>query len=162
MTMTDVSAVQFRELCGQFATGVSVVTAIASNGSPAGMTANSFTSVSLNPPLISVNIDRSADMHAVLTETDAFVVNILQEGQESVSRRFAEPRDHRFEGLAFVPDHRGIPVLEGTLAMLACAVEARVPAGDHTIVIGRVIGGQVGNGIPLLYLRGEYLASGSP
>lgn len=162
MTMPDVSAAQFRELCGQFATGVSVVTALGPEGTPAGMTANSFTSVSLNPPLISVNIDVSADMHATLAQTDAFVVNILRQGQEALSRRFAEPHDQRFEGIAHSADHRGVPVLGGTLAMLACVVEARIPAGDHTIVIGRVVGGQAGQGRPLLYHRGEYLPPGQP
>lgn len=155
--MPHVNASQFRELCGQFATGVSVVTARAADGSPAGMTANSFTSVSLAPPLISVSIDHSADMHRVLAEVDALVVNILSEGQEAVSRRFAEPHDQRFEGIAFTLDAHGIPVLRDTLATLNCSIETRVPAGDHTIFIARVTDGSTRAGRPLLYHRGEYL-----
>jgi len=160
--MPDVSAAQFRELCGQFATGVSVVTARAADGSPAGMTANSFASVSLVPPLISVSIDESAEMHRVLADSDALVVNILSDRQEAISRRFAEPHDRRFEGIAWEDDARGIPVLLETLATIACTIEARVPAGDHTIVIARVIGGSTRAGAPLLYHRGEYLPPGNP
>ncbi len=155
--MPDVSAARFRELCGEFATGVAVVTARTADGTPAGMTANSFASVSLVPPLVSVNIDESAEMHRVLAETDELVVNILAAGQEALSRRFAEPRDRRFEGIEATTDARGIPILAGTLATLACTIEARVPAGDHTIIIARVIGGSRRQGDPLLYHRGVYL-----
>lgn len=158
----EVSATLFKELCGRFATGVSVVTAIGPDGAPAGMTANSFASVSLRPPLISVSIDASAEMHTTLALTDAFVVNILQQGQESLSRRFAESHPSRFDGVAHTLDPRGVPVLAGTLATLACVVEARIPAGDHTIVIGRVVGGSAAEGRPLLYHRGGYLPPGLP
>lgn len=151
-----VSEARFRELCGRFVTGVAVVTARAPDGRPAGMTANSFASVSLRPPLISVNIDEQAEMHAVLRATGEFVVNILEASQEAVSRRFAAEHPARFDGIPHQRNARGIPVLEGTIATMDCTVVQEVDAGDHRIFIARVTGGTARDGRPLLYFRGGY------
>lgn len=156
--MTDVSPEQFRALCGRFATGVAVITALDQDGQPAGMTANSFASVSLHPPLISVNVDEQAEMHGVLGRVRHFVLNILEASQEAISRRFAEDHPERFAGIACRVNARGIPVLEGTLATIECERVQHVDAGDHRIFIARVTGGEARNGRPLLYFRGGYAA----
>ncbi|MFN2315596.1 MAG: flavin reductase family protein [Gemmatimonadales bacterium] len=158
--MPDVTSDQFRALCGRFATGVAVITAAARDGSFAGMTANSFASVSLHPPLISVNVDESADMYRVLGGASHFVVNILEAQQEAISRRFAEDHPARFEGVEFTVNDRGIPVLDGTLATIECERVQWLDAGDHRVFIARVIGGEAREGRPLLYFRGEYPGTG--
>ncbi|HUG28132.1 MAG TPA: flavin reductase family protein [Gemmatimonadales bacterium] len=157
--MTDVSPDQFRALCGRFVTGVAVITAAGPDGSVAGMTANSFASVSLHPPLISVNVDESAEMYRVLGGARHFVLNILEASQEAISRRFAEDHHARFEGIQFSLNDRGIPVLDGTLATIECEQVQWLDAGDHRIFIARVIGGEAREGSPLLYFRGEYPGS---
>lgn len=158
--MTDVSPDQFRALCGRFATGVAVITAAGPDGSLAGMTANSFASVSLHPPLISVNVDESAEMHRVLGGASHFVLNILEASQEAISRRFAADHPARFEGIGFSLNERGIPVLDGTLATIECERVQWLDAGDHRIFIARVIGGEAHEGRPLLYFRGAYPGPG--
>lgn len=158
--MTDVSPDQFRALCGRFATGVAVITAAGPDGSLAGMTANSFASVSLHPPLISVNVDESAEMYRVLGRASHFVLNILAEGQEAISRRFAEEHPARFEGVPFSLNAWGIPVLHDTLATIECEQVQWLDAGDHRIFIARVIGGEAREGRPLLYFRGAYPGPG--
>lgn len=158
--MLDVDAAQFRELCGRFATGVVVITALDADGQPAGMTANSFASVSLSPPLISINVEHAAEMHRVLAESPSFTINILESSQEALSRRFAEAHPHRFEGIGHHPGPRGLPALDGALATLECETIHTVPAGDHTILIARVVGGSIHEGRPLLYYRGGYRGLG--
>ena len=159
--MPGFDSARFRELCGHFATGVAVVTARDGDGAPAGMTANSFASVSLEPPLISISIDHAAEMHRILSESDTFVVNILEASQESLSRRFADAHPQRFEAVDFWVNRQGVPDLGGTLATLECEVASRVVAGDHTLLIARVLGGETRDGRPLLYFRGRY-ADGGP
>lgn len=154
--MSDVDSAQFRQLCGRFATGVVVVTAVAPDGSPCGMTANSFTSVSLEPPLVSVNIDHGSDFHAAVLQADAFVINVLETSQEALSRRFAGPARQRFDGVGYRRTEGGRIVLDGVIAAIECERHALFEAGDHTVVIGRVVGGSVHDGRPLLYFRGGY------
>ena len=156
----DADPADFRRLLGHFATGVVVLTIRADDGTPAGMTANSLASVSLIPPLISVAIDRTADVHDVLIRAPHFVVNILDAAQEGHSRRFAQSESHRFDGIGWHPSDSGQPVLDGVLAHIECDREASHPAGDHTILIGRVTGGATRSGSPLLYYRGGYAGLG--
>lgn len=156
--MPDVDSAQFRQLCGRFATGVVVITATMPDGSPAGMTANSFTSVSLEPPLVSINVDRAADFHAVIMAADGFVINVLSSEQEATSRRFAGPAPHRFEGVGYRQVRGGRILLSGVIATIQCDRHAAFDVGDHTIVVGRVVGGEVHDGRPLLYFRGGYHA----
>ena len=160
MPIRDVGPAQFRQLCGHFATGVVIITAAAPDGSPVGMTANSFASVSLDPPLISVNVDHGAEMHGVLLTAKGFVLNILESGQEALSRRFAGNESQRFDGVGYHMDDRGFLLLNGSLASIACVPHATFEAGDHSIFIGRVIGGLVATGRPLLYYRGGYMLAG--
>ena len=156
MTRPDIGPAEFRQLLGRFATGVTVLTAVDADGRPHGMTANSLSSISLEPPLILVAIEKIAVMHAVITVAPRFVVNILEEGQEALSRRFARKDDDRFDGVGYSVTADGIPLFEGTLAHIECERTALHDAGDHTIVVGRVTGGAVREGRPLAYFRGGY------
>lgn len=158
--MTDIDPFQFRHLLGHFATGVTVLTTLGGDGHPVGMTASSLASVSLNPPLLSVCVDRSAEMHAAIVTADRFVVNILAAHQEAVSRRFADWPEDRFDGVGYTPSEHGIPLIDGALAHIECERHALLDGGDHTIVLGRVVGGAAHSGRPLLYYRGGYAVTG--
>ncbi len=162
MPHADVDPAEFRQLCGHFATGVVIITALGADGQPAGMTANSFASVSLTPPLISVNVDHTADMHDILRGTTQFAINVLHSGQEALSRRFAGNTSGRFDGIGYKLEDRGFVLLDGVVATIACEAHSSFEAGDHTIHVGRVVGGTVATGRPLLYYRGGYVTAGLP
>lgn len=125
-------------------------------GRAVGMTANSLASVSLEPPLLSVCIDHATELHGLILEAPAFVVNILEGRQEELSRRFAEQHADRFDGVGYRAGAEGQVLLEGALAHIECETWARYPGGDHTIVVGRVVGGITREGHPLIYYRGGY------
>lgn len=156
MTMRGVEAPQFRQLLGRFATGVSVITARGPGGGPVGMTASSIASVSLDPPLLLVSVDRRHDMHAALEAGQHFVVNVLAAEQEALSRRFAGDEENRFDGVGYKENRHAIPVLDGALASIECVKQTAVPGGDHTVFFGLVTGGTVTDRRPLLYYRGGY------
>jgi flavin reductase (DIM6/NTAB) family NADH-FMN oxidoreductase RutF len=156
----EVDPAQFRQLLGRFATGVTILTVITPDDRPIGMTANSLASVSLQPPLLSVCIDREAEMHDVITQADRFVVNVLSSRQETLARRFADKHVDRFDGVGYHLSPDGLIMLEGALAHIECDRHAQYQAGDHTIVVGKVVGGETGDGRPLLFYRGGYAALG--
>jgi flavin reductase (DIM6/NTAB) family NADH-FMN oxidoreductase RutF len=105
---------------------------------------------------VSVNVDHQAAMHRHVIPAPRFAINILAAGQEAVSRRFAEEHPDRFDAVAYQSSPGGLPWLDGALATLECERHAAFEAGDHTIVVGRVTGGAVRPGRPLLYYRGGY------
>ena len=148
----------FRELLGRFATGVTVLTVVGPEGKPLGMTANSLSSVSLHPPLISVCVDHEAELHDVIVNSRDFVVNVLSSPQEELARRFSDKHEDRFEGIGYHISPEGLILLGGALAHVECQRFAQYPGGDHTIVVGRVTGGATSKGRPLLYYRGGYAA----
>jgi flavin reductase (DIM6/NTAB) family NADH-FMN oxidoreductase RutF len=154
--MHGVEPALFRQLLGRFATGVTVLTTRAPGGDPIGMTASSVASVSLNPPLVLVSVDRHHDMHAALEAAPHFVLNVLAADQEALSRRFASDAPNRFGGVGFRENKQGIAVLDGVLAHIECEKQAAVPGGDHTVFVGLVVGGNVTDRRPLLYYRGGY------
>jgi flavin reductase (DIM6/NTAB) family NADH-FMN oxidoreductase RutF len=137
---------------------VTIITLQGHDGRPLGMTASSLASVSLHPPLVSVCIDHAAELHDTILESREFVVNVLESAQETLSRRFAEQNQDRFDGIGYHRTAEGLVLLDGTLAYIECERYATYPGGDHTIVIGRVIGGATAEGRPLLYYRGGYAA----
>jgi flavin reductase (DIM6/NTAB) family NADH-FMN oxidoreductase RutF len=141
---------------GRFATGVTVLTVNGPGDRPRGMTASSLASVSLVPPLVSVCVDHEAELHDSIVAAPVFVVNILESHQESLSRRFADQHEDRFDGVGYHRSPEGLVLLDGALAHIECEHFASYPGGDHTIIIGRVIGGTTGEGRPLLYYRGGY------
>lgn len=133
---------ELRGVFGSFATGITVVTA--GRSAPRGMTANSFTSVSLDPPLILVCVLRTAAMHTVIEENGAFAVSVLSAHQEQVARHFADrsrPRgDREFDLVDSVPGrHTGAPIVTGTLAWIECKLAAVYDGGDHSIFLGSVL-----------------------
>ena len=163
MTLPDADPATYRQLLGRFATGVTVLTTRDREGQPVGMTASSLASVSLVPPLVSVCVDVSAELHRALSASGEFVVNILRADQEAVSRRFAElPPPQRFATGGWRENDRGLILLDGVLGHIECQQHADFPLGDHTLFVGRVTGGQAHEGEPLLYFRGRYAGLRQP
>ncbi len=149
----------FRAVLGRYATGVTVVTTRGPEGYPVGLTVSSFTSVSLDPPLVLFCIDRSAGSEPVFAAADGFAVNILATSQAAVSARFADPASERFVEDRTVEWGSGAPVLADAMAALDCRVHARYDGGDHVIVVGLVLRAEVlDDAAPLIYWRGRYRA----
>ena len=154
--MPEIDRDDFRKLLGTFATGVTVVTARDENGAPAGMTASAVTAVSLEPPLLLVCVDHTADFLAVLHRAPVFAVNILAADQESVSSRFAQKSGDKFTGVGYDLPDDGPPRLDGALAHITCTRFDTIEVGDHTVIVGTVTGGTAREGDPLLHFQGRY------
>ena len=147
---------EYRAALRHFAAGVTVVTTRDADGQPSGLTASAFTSVSLEPPLVLVCVDRQAASHPAFEAHGWFAVNVLARNQAHLSRHFAESGGDKFSGVAFREGIARLPLLEGVLATVECRLIARHEAGDHTIFVGQVEGVTVEGGHPLVYFRGEY------
>lgn len=163
--MTGTTAIEkaaLRDAFGAFATGVTVVTARTGDGRPVGFTANSFTSVSLDPPLLLICLGKSSSNHATFAGAQGFGVNILAADQADVSCRFAAPVADRFADLRWRPGATGAPLLDGVAAWFDCALHQVVDAGDHIVLIGRITDLQRHERAPLIYLQGRYLAAPAP
>ena len=146
----------FRDLLATFYTGVTVVTALEPTGAPHGMTASAVASLSLEPPLLLVCVDRTADLHAILSETGAFALNVLAHDQEQLSRRFADDRPDRFVGVPCSKGIDGLPLLDGAVAHITCRKWGAYGGGDHTIFLGQVSGGTIYDRKPLIHGRRKY------
>lgn len=144
----------FRQALGQFATGVTVVTVKDGDGVH-GMTANAFTSVSLDPPLVLVCIGKQNRTHALIEQVGKFGVSVLAEEHENVSRHFAGARDVPID-ITFIEEGVGTPVIRESLAWLDCSVWRLYDGGDHTIVVGQVEALAAPGGKPLLFFQGAY------
>jgi flavin reductase (DIM6/NTAB) family NADH-FMN oxidoreductase RutF len=140
-------------------TGVTVVTAFDEQGEPRGFTANSFTSVSLDPPLVLVCIAKQAGSFPMFAAADGYAINILSESQQGVSRVFAAPTEDRFSHVEWLTGPAGHPVFEQAAAWLDCRRHELVDAGDHVIMIGRVVGYHHTVQPPLGYSRGTYVSA---
>jgi 3-hydroxy-9,10-secoandrosta-1,3,5(10)-triene-9,17-dione monooxygenase reductase component len=157
---TKISPERFRRASGLWATGVSIVTTIDTDGVPFGLTMNSVTSLSLDPPLYIVNVDNGSDTLAPMLDTRAFCINVLADGQQELSNRFAKKGDDKFRGVDYVAGATHAPRLTGSLMSIDCRVSAVHEGGDHQIVIGEVVeivtsdGGDEAK--PLLYYGGRY------
>lgn len=161
---TPFDARRFRDVMGRFATGITVITAGKGEGLR-GMTANSFTSVSLDPPLVLCCIARNAGMHDLFAPAAPFAINMLAADQEAHSRHFAKSSAaaHPMGGFEHDSGPEGTALLRGALAHLACTVHALFDGGDHTIVVGRVLSYDLhrADAAPLLYFAGGYRALAS-
>lgn len=146
----------FRSVLGRFASGVTVLTTRGTRDVDHGMTASAFCSVSLVPPLVLACVDRSTEMYGYLRVGGNFGISILAEGQESLSRRFAELPTDRFDGIGYTRAESGVILLDDAIAHLDCRCVARHEAGDHDIVVGEVEWAEVHQGRPLIYYRGGY------
>ncbi len=146
----------YRAVLGRFASGVTIVTTVDTDGRDQGMTVSAFSSLSLEPPLVLVCIDHGASLWPVLQHASHFAINILGAEQEALSRRFSSREGDRFDGVGFTRGGSGVALLDDTLAAVECTVTARVPQGDHTILVGSVDFGVARDLQPLLYYRGGY------
>lgn len=151
-----IDSMTLRRVCGRFCTGITVVTSRDLDGTPRGFTANSFTSVSLDPPLILVCVDVKADTLPALHERRAFAVNFLASDGEHLSRRFATKGGDKFDGAKWREGILGVPLLDDCIAHLECEVENIYPGGDHLIVVGQVVDLDQREGEPLLFYSGTY------
>ena len=146
-----------RDALGCFATGVTVVTCFDGEGNPFGITANSFTSVSLDPPLLLVNVHKSAVSAAALTAAGHFAVNVLQTGQQPASIRFSTRDEDRFGPNDWSKGEYGAPVLGDSLGVFECERHAVHDGGDHHMLVGHVLKASFDPSLdPLLYFRGSY------
>ncbi|WP_317056889.1 flavin reductase [Roseovarius rhodophyticola] len=151
---------RLRQAFGSFATGVTVVTSRTSEGAPVGFTANSFTSVSLEPPLLLVCLAKTSSNIGHFSQAGHFAVNILGEAQKGISNRFASRVPDRFADVIWRSSALKNPLIDGAVAWFDCETDNVVDAGDHVVLIGRIAGFDQTDGRPLAYLRGHYLDLG--
>lgn len=153
------SVAEFRDAMSHLAAGIVIVTTSGPDDTAFGMTATAVCSVSLDPPLVMACMNHQTATHRAVEASGVFALNLLPAGEEGLARRFASSGDDKFAGLGSATRSTGAPILEAALAYCDCSVERSVPAGDHTIFIGRVLDAGVSNpgrATPLLYFRGDY------
>lgn len=152
------SPLDFRSTLGHFCSGIVVVSAL-NDGVPVGMTCQSFFSLSLDPPLIAFSPAKSSKSYPLIRSSGAFCINILEEAQQALCANFARSGTDKWQQVAWKPGPTGSPVLEGVLAWIDCHLEAEYEAGDHYLVVGRVVGLNStadNRARPLLYFKGAY------
>ena len=147
---------KFRECLGKFATGVTVVTCCDNEGRPCGITANSFSSVSLEPPLVLWNVAKVSNSLQAYLEAQHFAINILSGSQKDISRHFARPDHTRFNGIGYTMSGNNAPLLPDSLGHLECRTAQIHEAGDHFIIIGEVVGYASTDQEPLVFFSGDY------
>lgn len=152
----SVSQEEFRAALGRFASGVTVVTTVDKEGRWHGITVSAFCSVSLEPPLILICIDKTTGSHPAFEIDGAFVVNVLREDQARLSNHFASPAADKFDQIEYTKSDGGIPVLENALVNLECRLVYAHEGGDHTIFVGQIEKSKVADGKPLVYFYGDY------
>jgi flavin reductase (DIM6/NTAB) family NADH-FMN oxidoreductase RutF len=149
---------ELRRVMGHFATGVTIITTISKDGTPYGLTANAFMSVSLEPALLLISVDKKAESYSFFEESRVFTVNILRDDQEGLSRKFAVSGGNKFEAVAYRRGANNVPILEDTLSHIECRLSAAYDGGDHTLYLGEVLEAETREGRPLLFYRGGYRA----
>jgi flavin reductase (DIM6/NTAB) family NADH-FMN oxidoreductase RutF len=153
--MTDAS-MKLRRTLGKFATGITVVTCTAADGRACGITVNSFTSVSLEPPLVLWNIGKRSNSLEAYLGTSHYAIHVLGSEQEHLARHFARSDHKSFDAIEYTISDNGVPILPDVLARLDCETWKIHEAGDHHIIIGRVIDHEARSGSPVLYFDGAY------
>ena len=146
----------FRQACARYATGVTISTTMGADGTPQGFTANSFISVSLDPPLVLICIDRNANIVEHFRAANFFGINVLEASQQDLSNRFAGRVQDRFESVNWTAGTSGVPLLAGAIAHFECRLKKVIEAGDHDIFIGEVLHSKFSEGEPLLYYKSGY------
>lgn len=155
--MTTIEPHAFRAVLGHYPTGVCVITGRSRDGVPCGLVVGSFTSVSLDPPLVAFFPDRRSASWPQLRSSGRFCVNVLGEDQLDLCRHFAISGGDKFHGVGHRPSRHGMPILDGVVASIDCTLEREIDAGDHSIVLGRVLALQVEREAgPLLFFKGGY------
>ena len=151
-----VSSELFRRACGRFATGVAIASVLDSTGAPHGITVNSFSSVSLEPPLILICLGHAVSAIDLFRASKHFAINVLRADQRNLSDRFARRGEDRFEGLPWLPGETGVPLLKDVLAVMECEVRSRITAGDHDIFVAEMLRAEIADGEPLIYFASRY------
>lgn len=154
--MPDINPQDFRRALGAFTTGVTIVTSCDTDGTPVGVTANSFNSVSLDPPLVLWSLAKSAKSLAAFSGSGHFTVHVLAAEQEALSERFARRGEDKFAGLATEPGLCGCPLLTGCAARFQCRTSFQYDGGDHLILVGEVVGFDSSDKAPLVFHGGRY------
>jgi 3-hydroxy-9,10-secoandrosta-1,3,5(10)-triene-9,17-dione monooxygenase reductase component len=147
---------ELRRVMGQFATGVTIITTRDADGSHYGLTANAVTSISLDPPLVLISIDRKTETFPHFFTSKVFVINVLSDAQEELSTRFAKSGGDKFAGVAYRVNDAGVAVLDGVVAHVECRIVQTHEAGDHVIHLGEVDAAALYDPRPLLFFQGRY------
>ena len=147
---------EFRRACGRFATGITIATVRDAQGTAHGLTVNSFTSVSLDPPLVSICLGHAVSLIETFRAATYFGINVLAEDQQALSERFARKGEDRFEGIEWQPGTNGVPLIAGVLAAMECRTVERVRAGDHDIFLAQMVTARVVEGKPLVHFASRY------
>ena len=147
---------QFRRACAQFATGIAIASALDADGFPHGMTINSFTSVSVDPPLVLICVDRTSNLLPIFARCGHYGLSFLGCHQQSLSTHFAGRGHDRFNGTPWIAGATGVPLIPEALAHLECRITQSAIAGDHAILIAEVISADIQTGRPLLYFASGY------
>src|SRR5690242_3278119 len=151
-----VTSDEFRRACGRFATGVTIATVLDAEGLPHGLTVSSFTSVSLEPPLVSICLGHAVTVIDAFRESEYFGINVLADDQQKLSERFARKGSDRFNGVEWYRGEAGVPLLPGVLAAMGCRRHTRITAGDQGILVGELLSARVEEGEPLIYFASRY------
>ncbi|HTH98866.1 MAG TPA: flavin reductase family protein [Stellaceae bacterium] len=155
--MTGIDPTAFRHALGSFVTGVTIVTTLRPDGEPIGLTANSFNSVSLDPPLVLWSLNRASPNLAAFEAAGYFAINILAAEQMHLSQRFARHRPDKFDGVPWQPGIGGTPLIDGVVAQFCCRHVASHDGGDHIIFIGEVEAFTHSDRRPLVFAHGRYM-----
>jgi flavin reductase (DIM6/NTAB) family NADH-FMN oxidoreductase RutF len=147
---------ELRRVMGHFATGVTVITTKDKDGTPQGLTANAFMSLSLNPPLVLISVDKGATCYACFEAGNGFTVNFLGEEQEEISKRFATKGIDKFSGVQWHPGRNGAAIIDGVIGSVECKITQCHDGGDHTIVVGEILNVSATGDRPLLFFKGKY------
>ncbi|HEV8342833.1 MAG TPA: flavin reductase family protein [Candidatus Binatia bacterium] len=145
-----------RNVMGHFATGVTVITTLDKDANPSGLTANAFTSLSLDPPLALICVDKKAHCYSCFDESKIFAINVLSEKQEEISRRFATKGVEKFNGIKWHRSENGCALIDGAIGHIECRVVRTHDGGDHTIYIGEIVSANTSEGRPLIFFKGQY------
>ena len=157
MSEPSIDAVQFRQVLGSYPTGVCAITALNADGAPVGMVVGTFTSVSLDPPLVGFLPDKKSSSWPQIEAAGRFCVNVLGSDQQQICRQVSARGDEKFAGVDYrVSDHR-LPVIAGAIARIECSISAVLDAGDHWFVMGEVLSMEhLRDDDPMLFHRGRY------
>lgn len=155
----EFDSLHFRQALSQFATGVTVITTRLDDGRFFGLTASSFNSVSLNPPLVLWSLAQGASCLPLFTANSHYVINVLSANQAALAERFAQRIDNRFDGVEFALSHTGLPIIKGVAAWFECHNRSRYPEGDHVIFVGEVERCDVLAQPALVFHNGRFVAT---
>jgi flavin reductase (DIM6/NTAB) family NADH-FMN oxidoreductase RutF len=154
--IAPVTSEEFRRACGRFATGITIATVFDAQGLPHGLTVSSFTSVSLDPPLVLICLGHAVTIIDMFRRAPAFGLNILSTEQQQLSDRFSRKGHDRFGGVPWERGESGVPLIPGSIATIECLAHQRFTSGDHDILVGLMVRARVADSDPLIYYASRY------